>query len=99
VWRGTWDATDVEGCWVDWLEYNVDVECGHGNLGVNVRYGFCEIGFGGFGGEGAGWVVDSPERHGEVVFRFNGKELKVWFLCCWNSSLILYLCKLLLVEC
>jgi len=81
VWRRAWDAANVEGCWVNGLEKDINVERSHGDLGVDLCYGFCEISFGGFGGEGAGRVVDRPERHREEVSGFSGNELMMFLLC------------------
>lgn len=45
------------------MKEDVDVEFRKTEEGVGVCDCFCQGGFGGGRGEGAGWVVEDPERH------------------------------------
>jgi hypothetical protein len=66
VWRGTCYAPDIVRRRFDGLEEDIYIECWKTcGAGVDLCYGSCEGLFGGGGGEGARWVIDYPERHGE----------------------------------
>jgi hypothetical protein len=62
---GRWSryAADEEGFGLDRLEQDVDVESGETAARVDICDCFCQGGLGGCGGEGAGGMVDNPERH------------------------------------